>query len=105
MSELKQRQISLVQNKNCRVAFVFAPEERRNVATGETRGKEAPSRNRPGRGEGAVAPTGAKTLDSLHTTGFTRGYIPALLRSENIVRSPCWQLIQSNPTISSEKDH
>jgi hypothetical protein len=45
--------------KRQRAALSFAPEERRNVATGETRGEKAPREKCPGRGDGAFAPAGA----------------------------------------------
>jgi hypothetical protein len=62
--------------------LVFAPEERRNVATGETRGKNRTGKLAPAGAKDSLAPTGATEKTGAASTGFTRGYIPALLRSE-----------------------
>ena len=65
----------------------FAPEERRNVATGATRG-----RNRTGvfAPEGQRIPSphpGRKPIMPIPSTGFTRGYNPAPLWGEKLAQS------------------
>ena len=67
-------------------ALVFAPEERRSVATGATRGSKLFGNFAPDGATVSFAPSGATDHPWTFTTGFTRGYTPAPLWGEKLAR-------------------